>query len=232
MSFLPDDLERLPPQALEVIRFLAGQPDGASTEAIISGAGISERACGKALRRLVTRYYVSMPAQGFYRLTPTGHEAAALLGPPISSAEPERAPEDPPEPVRQVRRLSAFLPRELVQHMPTQVRVGLDPAPPDAPALSEPLRLVLRLSAPECEVVPVEAPLEVGAGAAGPIVFRITPGRAGSLRLTITVLQPLTPTGLIPTGRMFFEMGVATVPSPASAAFVTFGAPVRLVLPH
>ncbi|HEX3052842.1 MAG TPA: hypothetical protein VHP83_19440 [Aggregatilineaceae bacterium] len=73
---LPLELQKLPPQALDVIRYLDGKEDGASVDAIMAGTGLSERSVGKAIRRLVTRYYASMPGEGVYLLTRLGRQAA------------------------------------------------------------------------------------------------------------------------------------------------------------
>lgn len=249
MAMLPDDLQKLPPDAPEIIRYLAGQPQGAAVAAILAGTGIGERSFGKAIRRLVTRFYVTMPAPGVYTLTAIGREAAALLG-PAPAASPEQTLVAPPAPstpadapsevapaaprpaalLRHPRRLSTFLPRELIQQMPTQVQVGFGPAGTAAPPLAAPLPVQLRLDAPGCEVTPAERMLEVGMGAVGPAVFRLTPHIAGPLRLTVTVLQALGTGALVATGSMFFEVRVAAQPTPASAAFVTFTAEVRLVI--
>jgi len=63
-----------------VIRYLKTQENGADVIDIMAGTGLSERALGKAIRRLVTRYFVEMPAQGFYTLTSAGRLAAQELG--------------------------------------------------------------------------------------------------------------------------------------------------------
>ena len=65
----PPELERLLPQARTVIRYLCAQPDcGAALPAIVAGTGLSDRAARKAIRQLVTRYYLNMPTPGFWRM--------------------------------------------------------------------------------------------------------------------------------------------------------------------
>jgi len=99
---LPLELQKLPPQALDVIRYLDGKEDGASVDAIMAGTGLSERSIGKAIRRLVTRYYASMPGEGVYLLTRLGREAAEDLRQydgPKASLPAESTPIVTPSPV-------------------------------------------------------------------------------------------------------------------------------------
>ncbi len=77
---LPDELNRLPPQVLDVIRYLGSQEEnGAWLDDMMTEMGMSERSVRKWLRRLVTRYYAEMPIDGFYMLTATGKQAANAL---------------------------------------------------------------------------------------------------------------------------------------------------------
>lgn len=265
MLGLPLELQKLPPQALDVIRYLGRLEGGATTDQIIEDTGLSERSFGKAIRRLVTRYYVEMPAQGYYTLTASGQEAVRALReydghvpasvpadtstveqllahepPGDPPAEPDRAPHDAthaapqdapqPEAVRwHKRRLSVFLPKELVERQPTRIRMGFDAPVPDAVPLTRPARVILRVSAPGCDVEPVERPLEVAAGAAaGPLDFRITPRLAGAVRVRVEIFQLVALDELIAAGGMFFDRNISGFPTPGSAEFQTLAAAIRL----
>ncbi len=77
---LPYELTTFPTGALDIIRYLAGQDSYAAFDTeIIAALGLSDRAFGKALRRLVTREYVEMQYDGSYALTETGLEAAEAI---------------------------------------------------------------------------------------------------------------------------------------------------------
>jgi len=77
---LPYELTTFPAGALDIIRYLAGQDSYAAFDTeIIAALGLSDRAFGKALRRLVTREYVEMQYDGSYALTETGLEAAEAI---------------------------------------------------------------------------------------------------------------------------------------------------------
>ncbi|NPV68137.1 MAG: hypothetical protein HPY64_13425 [Anaerolineae bacterium] len=77
---LPFELTTFPSGALDIIRYLARQDSYAAFDTeIIAALGLSDRAFGKALRRLVTREYVEMQYDGSYVLTQLGIEAAEAI---------------------------------------------------------------------------------------------------------------------------------------------------------
>lgn len=232
---LPIDLQKLPPQALDVIRYLGRIEGGAAPiDDIMAFTGLSERVCRKSIRRLVTRFYVEMPDVDYYMLTTSGHEAAATLRAydgeekmapaPPAAVEPAAAPV-----VYHARRLSAFLPKELVERSTAQLRVGFDPPANASISLTKPARVILRLNAPNCDIQPVERPLEVPPGRpAGPAAFRLTPRQSGTVRVKIQVFQLVTLQELVPAGGMFFDLNVSDFPTPASAEFQALAITIRL----
>jgi len=248
----PPELDRLLPQARAVIRYLGVQPGRAAPlPAIAEGAGLSERAARKAVRQLVTRYYLGMPATGVYALTEAGQQAARALA-ASAGTSPEEADtlpaEPPPAPadagptaaipaggdtpraaeLRQRRRLTVAAPGELVLGMAVVLHVGLSAPDPGQPPLRQPARLVVRLSADGCRVEPRDRPLEVGAGAAGPVRFRVTAQRPGDHALRVEVFQ-LTGSGdLRRAGGMLCDLCAAELPTPRAAEVATLGAPLTL----
>ena len=144
MSLLPPDLQKLPPQALDVIRYLDTHDDQGTVDEIIEGTGLSERGLRKAIRRLVTRFYADMPDQDFYRLTDKGREAAGELRAYDGENVPEATPavvDAPPEAPtaqasdkenpagdvpRHARRMSMLVPKELVIRSTVTLRAGFD----------------------------------------------------------------------------------------------------------
>jgi predicted transcriptional regulator len=239
---LPFELQRLLPQALDVLRYLGTGEGGATTEQIMHGTGLSERTSGKAIRNLVTRYYLEMPEQGYYLLTETGWQAVQDLraydgDTPYTPAAPAETPEasaaSPAEPAsapRHTRRLSIFLPREFVISSTAILRAGFDSPADNQVPLTQPGRVILRLNATYCDVDPSERPLEVaGSDAAGPVRFRVTPFREGEVRLKLEAFQLVAGEELlVPVGGMYFDLNVAGFPTPLSAEFQTLGALVGL----
>jgi predicted transcriptional regulator len=238
---LPFELQRLLPQALDVLRYLGTGEGGATTEQIMQGTGLSERTSGKAIRNLVTRYYLEMPEQGYYLLTERGWQAvqdlraydgdkpytpAAPAETPGVSAAPPAGPAPGP---RHARRLSIFLPREFVIGSTAILRAGFDSPADDRVPLAQPGRVILRLNAAYCDVEPSERPLEVaGSASAGPVRFRVTPYREGEVRLKLEAFQLVGGEVLLPVGGMYFDLNVASFPTPLSAEFQTLGALVGL----
>lgn len=224
-----DDLQRLPPQALTVIRFLAGRERAAASD-IAGATGLSERAFGKAIRALVTRRFAEMPQPGVYRLSERGRQALETID--------EGAPGDP-DPVtdtlaaagvvpaalagRDERRLSVLVAREWVRHLPAKLMVGFDAAPePGASGPAQPL--VLRVQASGCLIDPPEHALHVPARKpAGPVQFRLTPHEGRSIHVRVEVYRD----GAL-VGGLFFEVPVTDLPTPLSAQFHALGARVPL----
>jgi DNA-binding MarR family transcriptional regulator len=255
MFLLPGDLQKLPPQALDVIRYLDAHDDQGTVDEIIEGTGLSERALRKAIRRLVTRYYADMPDQDFYRLTKKGKEAAGELReyddedvPAAVEAHAAQAPDDADDEMtdddvdidvgidvdvdgpRHARRMSVLVPKEFVIRSAVTLRAGFDaPAADDPVPLKETGRVILRLSAPGCDVEPVERPLDVAVdGPAGPVSFRVTPRIEGPARIKIEGYQFVSLKDIRPIGRVFFELNVAGFPTPDSGEVKALGAEMRL----
>jgi hypothetical protein len=244
MSLLSPDLQKLPPQALDVLRYLDTHDDQGTVDEIMEGTGLSERGSRKAIRRLVTRYYADMPDQDFYRLTEKGKEAAgelrvydgenvpAALDAPSTAPTAQAADEETPaaDVPRHARRMSVLVPKELVIRSAVTLRAGFDAPPADDPVpLQETGRVILRLSAPGCDVDPVERPLDVAVGGpAGPVSFRVTPRVEGPARLKIEGYQLVSLKDIRPIGGVFFDLNVAGFPTPDSAEVKALGAMMQL----
>lgn len=224
-----DDLQRLPPQALTIIRFLAGR-ECATADDITGATGLSNRAFGKALRALITRRFAEMSQPGVYRLSERGRQALETVGEaapddpaPVADA-PAVSVEVPAAPARRdERRLSVLVAREWVRHLPAKLMVGFDAAP-QAAASGPAQPLILRVQASGCLIDPSEHALDVPARKpAGPVQFRLTPHEGGAIRVRVEVHQ----NGAL-VGGLFFEVPVTDLPTPLSAQFHALGAMVPL----
>jgi hypothetical protein len=229
MSTLPPEVQKLPPEALDVLRYLGLHPDGASIDDILDGTGLSERGFGKAIRRLVTRFYVEMPDQSFYRMTASGQQAADAVRVFDEEETPAAPGADMIAKLTHTRQLAVVGPKELIAGAQSVLRVGFS-APADAQhPLKESGRVILRLSAPGCDVEPVERPLEVATDApAGPARFRVMARKTGSVRVKVEAFQLMALDELQPVGGVFFDLSVASFPTPASGEVQALGATVRL----
>jgi hypothetical protein len=215
------DLEKLPPQALDVLRYLATCEAGtASADAIMAGTGLSAIGLGKGVRRLVTGRYIAMTAAGAYELTTLGQRAADEL----RAAEPAPA-------LPATRRLSVFVPCALALGASALLRAGFDLPAADQSASVEAVPVILRLRAPGCDVSPAEQPLTVPPDApSSPVRFRVTPYQEGMLRLSLEVLPAGGAGPSRPSGGIYFDLSVEPFPTPACAEFQALGAAVALPL--
>src|SRR5438046_4617226 len=72
---LPFNLQKLPPEALDVLRYMGKKGSSATSDDLEAGTGIAARSIGKAIRRLVNYDYISLGADGGYQLTSDGQIA-------------------------------------------------------------------------------------------------------------------------------------------------------------
>ncbi len=73
---LPYHLKALPPEALDVLRYFSKISGiAAHADDITAGADLSDRGFGKAIRRLVTKGYLTMGGEQYYRLSDSGRRA-------------------------------------------------------------------------------------------------------------------------------------------------------------
>ncbi len=230
---IPSDLDRLPPQAVTVLRYLATRGNAeVSISEIMWGTGLSNVGIGKGIRPLVTRRYATMTQPGYYVLTPAGREAAqGLLETAQAVSEPSaQVQTQRPERVH-VRQLSAFAPCELALDTPSSLQVGFDPPDQGQPPLPGPWPLMLRLRADGCEVSPESHLLDLQPhGVGGPVRFRVIPQAAGKQRFRLEVLEVGMGGISRLLGGMYFDLNVAEFPTPACAEFQALGASVTFPL--
>src|SRR5258706_7129448 len=90
---LPYNLQKLPPEALVVLRFM-GKPSSANAEDMQAGTGFAQRTVGKIIRRLVTIDYIHVAANGDYELTTDGRVAVNRLAEYDGVPKPEPKPKE------------------------------------------------------------------------------------------------------------------------------------------
>lgn len=189
---MPLNLQSLPPEALDVLRFFgATGQTSAHADEITDRADLSDRAFGKAIRRLVTKGYLIMDGDQIYRMSDSGKRAVAdlleydLVTPPEARARAgaESAGSHPA-----LRRLVLVAPRRLKAGAAAAVQVGFEGAEADDlwPGAAP---VVVRLSVLHGEAVaPAEVTLQVGNG---PVQqqFRVTAGAYTRARLRVQLYQ-------------------------------------------
>ncbi|PJF36459.1 MAG: hypothetical protein CUN49_05335 [Candidatus Thermofonsia Clade 1 bacterium] len=207
---LPFTLQRLPSEALEVLRFLHKHRAAATSAEIQEGAQLSARLVGRAIRRLVNFRLVQFHSDR-YALTSDGQIAAqqlleydaALAAKSGGRAELPRVP----------RRLTVVMPRVLRANTPADLFVGVNPPTANMPLLPQPAHITLRVSALGGTLSLAEFALEVPVDkAAVPAKLSLTPDQAGrAVRVRIDAFQAVDADQLQfePLGGMYFDVRVS-----------------------
>ncbi len=247
---LPFNLQKLPAEALTLLRYL-GQVSAASAEELETGTGLGNRTVGRAIRRLVTADYIFLAPTDAYQLTSDGQIAVEQIaeydrqtqgtapaprhsGPlsPVPAPTPASAVAAAPAASVQ-RRLTAVLPRRLIAGRATDVFIGINP-----PANSGPLpvatQIELKLSAVGATVSPARLMLEVPPDkAAIPARFNLTPAQPGrAVRVRVDAFQNLDADHLEPLGGMYFDAPVDRESTPSAAETRAVGMDIMLKPPR
>jgi hypothetical protein len=227
---MPLNLQSLPPEALDVLRFFgATGQTSAHADDITERADLSDRAFGKAIRRLVTKGYLIMDGDQIYRLSDAGKRAVAdmleydLVTPP---EERESAAAQADESARSaMRRLVLAAPRQLKAGAPVTVRIGFEGADEEE-QLSGPAPVVVRLSVVHGEAAsPSEATLQVG-NAPVQQQFQVTAGAYTHARLRVQLFQSdESGYDIEPCGGLYADLPVSDSGVSEQAAW---GAPVLI----
>jgi hypothetical protein len=207
---LPFTLQRLPSEALEVLRFLHKHQAAAASAEIEHGAQLSERLVGRAIRRLVNFRLIQL-SHDKYELTSDGQLAARQLAEydAAMAASGSGRAEQPRVP----RRLTVVMPRVLPANAPTDLFVGVNPPTANTPLLPQPAHITLRASALGGTLSSAEFSLVVPVDkAAVPVRLSLTPNQAGrAVRVRIDAFQATDADQLQfePLGGMYFDVRVA-----------------------
>lgn len=185
---LPFELQKLPPQALDVLRFFISNDNDPSDDLdIMEGADLSERSFSKAIKRLVTKKFAEMDSMRRYTLTDKGVDLMQELAKYDEStgtrSEPKTpAPEPTPaEPVQ--RRLTLVLAEPLVAGKETQIYLGIDEGLDD-----HEVEMLLRLSVVNADPDQQEEILSLESTAAH-TTFQVVAGDFKEVRLRAEAFQ-------------------------------------------
>lgn len=191
MPELPFELQKLPPSALDVLRFFATNSNEPADEIdIMDGADLSERSFSKAIKRLITKKFADMDINRMYTLTEKGKDIMAELvaydaemGDP--SSEPAAADPDPApaasSPVQ--RRLTLVVPRPMIAGEDNPVYIGLNEGIPNSSS-DMVLRLAVLNGTPESQ----ESTLRFDNGTPY-TAFQVAVGSFTQIRLAVQALQ-------------------------------------------
>ena len=222
---LPFELTTLPSHALDILRYLADQDSYAAYDAdIMTALDLSERGFGKALRRLVTKEYVELQADGTYALSRLGTDAAEAIIAHDEEARAEAAfdedaldadeAEDAAELV--ARSVIVVYPKTLLVGQAANVFLRVDvPALDGAPLLAA-ADVTFQAEA-MLDVEPARRDVSIPTDAASRTVrFTLTPTEAGALPLHLTALQLI---GMDVNEAGTLDLTLTCVTGPATGTF-------------
>ncbi len=152
-------------------------------------------------------------------------EAASQPSVPAETPADTSAPVEPSLASAQ-RQLSVLVAEEMAVGLGTILMAGLNA--PREPTMTQPQTVLLRVTAPNCEVDPVEQALDLPAdAAAGPVRFKITALQPGKLRISLELVSAPGEPARVVDG-IYFDVRVQPFPTSRTAEFRTLGAFVRL----
>jgi hypothetical protein len=227
---MPLNLQSLPPEALDVLRFFgATGQTSAHADDITERAALSDRAFGKAIRRLVTKGYLIMDGDQIYRLSDAGKRAVAdmleydLVTPPEDRDSAAAAANESARSA--MRRLVLAAPRQLQAGASVTVSVGFEGAEEDE-QLSGPAPVIVRLSVLHGEAAhPAEATLQVN-NAPVQQQFQVMAGMYTRTRLRVQLFQSdESGYDIEPCGGLYADLSVGASAASEQAAW---GVPVMI----
>lgn len=194
---LPISLKTLPPEAVDIMRYYGTNlVTSAHADDIMRGTGLSDRGFGKAIRRLVTKYYLAMDGDQVYRLSDAGKR---VLGELIEyDLDPEAEDDDTTseaitptsagEPRFVRRRVVVALPSVFAVGQPTNVFVGFHAAAEDE-WVNGNMPVVLRVSLIHGEPATASESALLLENQPVRQVFEVTPANFTRVRLRVQVCQ-------------------------------------------
>jgi DNA-binding MarR family transcriptional regulator len=203
---LPPELTRIPPQSLDVLRYMGqnGVTQG-DAETLAEGTGMSDRSIKRAIRGLITAGYLHMDDSYIYYLTEKGVKAVEDLA-AYDSAQPQPVMDlDGAKLVSE--RLVAVLPNPLGARETATLQLGFF----QMPQVTVPTQVVLRLSASNGTISPPEITLDVQPNQkVEPGETYYTPtGQLGQIRIRIEALQITDMAEVHQAGGMFIDLEIA-----------------------
>lgn len=225
---LPYHLKTLEPLtgALDAVRFLRNEPDMLATvDTLLEKLELSERAFGKAIRRLVTQGYVQMDAEAVYRLTDAGRRAADELAEFEQSTGKRATGTHTLADIAITGRVVLAAPDTLTDQQPAQLSVGA--ALDSDSSLKSAADLLIRLSALNAE--PGHTQDAVLTLSDQPVMhtFTVVPQGFDKVRVRVQVYQLLPDDeDVVSCGGFHVDLPVSA--SQGSARLVAFGSAIAL----
>jgi predicted transcriptional regulator len=221
---LPFNLQKLPPEALDTLRFMGKVANAVQPSEIEEGAKLSYRLVGKAIRRLINGDYIQIDINnGSYQLTTDGKLAVEQLAEYDAKTAGSDSTKSAPSAIAQ-RRLTVVMPQSFVAGRANDLYFGVNPPTAAQALLPETANIELKISAMGGTLSTNSVSLAVPPDkAAQPSVVKLTPQQAGKLvRIRVDAFQAFEFDSMESLGGMYFDIhpGEATTAAPAASRAV------------
>ena len=216
---LPFNLQKLPPEALDVLRYMGKTPGSQTVETLEQGAGLSARLIGKSIRRLVNYDYIHMTSGTTYELTTDGNVAVqqiAQYDAESANAGDQRAQAPSGTP----RHLTVVLPRALAVGRATDVYFGVNAPDNSGSKLPGTVHVELKISAVNGTISADNVSLAIPPDkASAPGKIALTPATGNKIvRVRVDAFQSYEFDSMESLGGMYFDVQIAPEPGQAPAA--------------
>jgi hypothetical protein len=206
---LPFNLQKLPSEALDTLRYMGKIARPVQPEDIEGGANLSYRLVGKAIRRLINVDYIQIDiSNGSYQLTTDGNLAVKQLAEYDAQTGGNSSAKAAPAMVA-ARRLTVVIPRGFVMGQANDLFFGVN-APTNSTLLPDTAHIELKVSAVgatlSADTVSLAIPPDK---AAQPSVVKVTPQSSGKgVRVRVDAFQSFEFDSMEPLGGMYFDVQV------------------------
>lgn len=208
---LEHELSTLPEHAIVILNYMAQHASSPlHITAMQHGTKLSDRALSKALKRLVTRKFLSMNAARQYQLTAKGSQSIDVL----ATGDIQGMQDNTSQQGSILFDLCVVLPSQVSAAGASELLVGVHPASHDP--LSQASDIYLRFSTTDAELVPDEMILQVTPSqpvSSMPMTLKPLAGQ-NSVRLYIEAFQLFEMDEPAMAGGMFFDVPVGQGSTP------------------
>jgi hypothetical protein len=229
---LPYNLQKLPPEAIDVLRYMSTVPS-ANADTMHDGTGLAQRTVGKVIRRLVTLDYIHVAASGDYELTTDGKIAVKQIAEYDSAVGNKK--EEKAKTATFPRRLTVVMPRQTVAGKAADLYIGVNPpGSKDSEKLPGAAHLELKVTAVGGALSSQSISLEVPPDrAATPSRLSLTPAQVGRVvRIRVDIFQSFEFDTVESLGGMYFDVPALAAGSAVDGSTRAVGMDVMLKPPR
>lgn len=206
---LPFNLQKLPPEALDTLRYMGKVSKQVLPNEIEDGANLSYRLVGKAIRRLINADFIQIDiSSGTYQLTTDGKIAVEQLAEYDAQAGSDSTKSAPVAAAQ--RRLTVVMPRAFAAGQANDLYFGVNSPAAAQTLLPDTAHIELKVSAVGGTLSTGSVSLDIPPDkAAQPGVVKLTPQLPGKpVRVRVDAFQSFEFDSMESLGGMYFDVQV------------------------